>query len=181
MKALLGFAAFQASWWAAILAARSGADLLGIAAVLAFNVPFIWASESRRGFAAFVAAATVFGIVVDSAMVASGTFRISAGWQPAPWLCAPWLAAMWLNLAVSIDTCMGWMKGRPLLASAFGAVGGPLSYWAGERLGVVAFDIPTPAALGVLAAAWALAMPALLWMHERAGRLATQSVTQETR
>jgi len=171
MKSLLGFLAFQAAWWAAILAAPRGLDVLGIAAVVALNAPFVWTSGSRRAFAAFVAAATAFGVVVDSAMLAVGVFDIAAGWHPVAWLCAPWLAAMWTNLAVSIDTCMGWMKGRPLLASAFGAIGGPLSYWAGERLGVISFPMPTAGALAALAVAWAVAMPALLWMRARAEAL----------
>jgi hypothetical protein len=40
----------------------------------------------------------------------------------------------------------------------FGAIGGPLSYWAAARLGAVQFVHP-PALVAALAVVWAVAMP----------------------
>jgi len=43
-------------------------------------------------------------------------------------------------------------------------VGGPAAYAAGERLGAVTFGDPRALGLAALAAAWALAVPSLLWL-----------------
>ena len=52
------------------------------------------------------------------------------------------------------------LRRRPLLGLVFGAVAGPLSFWAGQRLGAASFP-DTTRALVVLSAGWAVLMPAL--------------------
>jgi hypothetical protein len=61
---------------------------------------------------------------------------------------------------------MRWMRGRPLLASAFGFVGGPLAYIAGHKIGGIQF-VDQPAALAMLAIGWAIMMPLLMRLGER--------------
>jgi hypothetical protein len=61
---------------------------------------------------------------------------------------------------------MGWMRGRPVLTVLMGAVGGPLSYLAGEKLGAIELTQPVQA-LAALAVAWAIAMPLLMWLASR--------------
>jgi hypothetical protein len=61
---------------------------------------------------------------------------------------------------------MGWLKGRPWLAVAFGAVGGPLAYLAGNRLGGVEMSEPALALL-VQGLGWAAMMPLLLRLAAR--------------
>ena len=52
------------------------------------------------------------------------------------------------------------------LAALFGAIGGPLSYLAGARLGAMSF-IDSGAAVTALAIGWGLAMPLLMWLAAR--------------
>jgi uncharacterized membrane protein (UPF0136 family) len=56
---------------------------------------------------------------------------------------------------------MSWLKGKPLLASVLGAIFGPLSYMAGERLGAMEF-VNYQSAIIALALIWALVMPLLV-------------------
>jgi hypothetical protein len=58
---------------------------------------------------------------------------------------------------------MRWLLGRWWLASLFGAIGGPLAFYAGMRLGAVSFPDPI-AALAVLAVGWAVLMPLTAWI-----------------
>jgi hypothetical protein len=68
---------------------------------------------------------------------------------------------MWALLATTLNVSMRWLHGRPWSAAAFGALGGPLAYWAGARLGAV--EIPdVAAALTAQAIGWAVMMPALM-------------------
>ena len=61
---------------------------------------------------------------------------------------------------------MKWMRGRWALAALMGAVGGPLSYLAGSRLGAMSFEEPVSALLA-LAVIWAVAMPLLMLLSTR--------------
>ena len=73
---------------------------------------------------------------------------------------------MWALFATTLNLALRWLKGRPLLASVFGALGGPLAYYAGERLGAV--EMPHQAsALLALAAGWAVLMPLLTVIARR--------------
>ncbi len=59
-----------------------------------------------------------------------------------------------------------WLRGRHALAAVLGAVAGPASYFAGQKLGAIQFVEPT-AALTSLAIGWAVIMPVLMLIAER--------------
>ena len=61
---------------------------------------------------------------------------------------------------------MGWLKGRPALAALLGAIGGPASYIAGQKLGGIQFVEYGPA-IAALAVGWAVFMPMLMSLAER--------------
>lgn len=78
------------------------------------------------------------------------------------WLCPPWMTALWMAFASTLNGSMSWLSGRVGVAALAGAVFGPMSYLAGERLGAIALNANTAVSLGILAVTWALLMPALL-------------------
>lgn len=83
--------------------------------------------------------------------------------QPAaPLTPAPaWIIALWALLAMTLRHCLGWLGRRPGLALFFGAVGGPLSYAAGARMGALKFGEPLGWACALMGVGWGLAMPFL--------------------
>ena len=111
------------------------------------------------------------GTAVDSAQQALGWIRYVgeplAGLHP---LAPAWIAALWLLFPITFHSSLGWLRRRPFLAALFGAVGGPLGYLGGERLGALEIGSERWTSLGGLALAWGLAMPALLWLAERLDR-----------
>ncbi len=67
-------------------------------------------------------------------------------------------------------TRSAWLSGRPLVAPRLGAIGGPLAYWAGVRLGAAGFGPDLGRSLVQIGIGWALAMVVLLAAHpHRAG------------
>jgi len=165
MKLLLNFAAFQAGWFACVLGAAKGLPWLGpvvVAAVVALHLATV-----RRPLPELylVLAAMAIGLVVDSLLLATGWLRYPSGlWLSG--LAPYWIVAMWALFATTLNVSMGWMRGRPVLTVLMGAVGGPLSYLAGEKLGAIELVQPLPA-LAALALAWALAMPLLMRLAAR--------------
>jgi hypothetical protein len=162
---LLNFAAFQLAWFACVLSGahdRVAAGVLAVAAVVALHL----AIAPRPGpEARLVVIVTAIGLGWDSLIVSLGLMSYSAG-MFVPGVAPLWILAMWALFATTLNLSMGWLKGRPWLAVGFGAIGGPLAYLAGKKLGGVEMSEP---ALALLAQGlgWAVLMPLLLRLATR--------------
>jgi len=150
---------FQIGWFACVVGAASGYPAWG--AAIAVQLLALHAAFAPRPAAELrlMLAAAAIGMVWDSALAATGVVQYHAG----VWLegAAPyWIGVLWALFAATLNQSLRWLRRRPLLGLVFGAVGGPLSFWAGQRLGAASFP-NTPLALAVLSVGWALLMPAL--------------------
>jgi hypothetical protein len=61
-----------------------------------------------------------------------------------------------------MNSCLKWLQGRLLLASVLGAIGGPLTYFAGIKLGAATAGTSMPVLLVVIAVTYALITPLFL-------------------
>jgi hypothetical protein len=165
MKLLVNFAAFQFGWFACVLGAANGLPWLGPMVVAAAVALHLLTARRPRSELCLVLAAMGLGLVADSALLATGWLSYPVGlWLPG--LAPYWIIAMWALFATTLNVSMGWMRGRPVLTVLMGAIGGPLSYLAGEKLGAIELTRPVHA-LAALALAWAIAMPLLMWLAAR--------------
>lgn len=164
-RLLLNFVAFQVAWFACVLGGANDLALAGTLTVAAaVGLHLMLAVRPRRELA-LIAIASVIGLVWDSLIVRLGLMSYPAGTFAAG-IAPHWIIAMWSLFATTLNLSMGWMKGRPALAALAGAIGGPLAYLAGHRLGAV--DIPVAwLALGAQAAGWAMMMPLLTLLAAR--------------
>jgi hypothetical protein len=164
-RVLLNFVAFQAAWFACVLGGANDQALAGTMVVGAVIALHLSLAQRRLPEVLLIAVATVIGLVWDSGLVAVGLMSYSTG-NIAPGLAPYWIVAMWALFATSLNLSMAWLKGRRWLAATFGAVGGPLAYLAGERLG--GLQMPDPVlALGVQALGWAVLLPMLTHLAAR--------------
>jgi hypothetical protein len=162
---LLNFGAFQLAWFGCILAAAEGRALLATLSVAIAVGAHLWLAPRRVPEAMLVLVVTSIGLFWDSLVVSLGLMRYASG-NFADGVAPVWIIAMWALFATSLNLSMGWLKGRPWLAALFGAVGGPLAYLAGERLGGV--QMPDPVmALGAQAIGWAAILPLLTLLATR--------------
>ena len=83
-----------------------------------------------------------------------------------PGLAPYWIVAMWALFATTLNSSLGWLKGRPLLAALMGGFGGPLAYLAGHRLGGVEMADPV-LALAAQGIGWAALMPLMTMIGAR--------------
>jgi hypothetical protein len=164
-RKLLNFAAFQLAWFACVLAAAEGRPLLATLAVAVAVGVHLWLAPRRAPEAMLVLVVASIGLFWDSLVVSLGLVRYTSG-NFADGVAPVWIIAMWALFATSLNLSMGWLKGRAWLAALFGAVGGPLAYLAGERLGGV--QMPDPVlALGAQAIGWAAILPLLTLLATR--------------
>lgn len=164
-KTLLNFVAFQIGWFACVLSAANGLPLLGLLVVGLVVVLHIQISEWRSHELILVCLSVTLGLVFDSLLVMSGWLRYPSG-MLFPGVAPYWILAMWALFATTLNVSMGWLKGKLLLASVLGAIFGPLSYMAGQRLGAMEF-VNSQAATIALAVIWALVMPLLVMVAAR--------------
>ena len=165
MSVFANFLIFQAGWFATVLGAANGAPWLGPIAVLVAVVLHLRTTNDAAAELRLLGSAVALGLVADSLLLATGWIAYPNGsWVPG--LAPYWIVTLWALFATTLNVSMRWMAGRYLLAALFGAIGGPLSYLAGARLGAMTF-VDTQAAVAALAVACALAMPALMWLAAR--------------
>ncbi len=170
MTNLVNFLLFQTAWFVCVSGAAHGQAWVGPLA--GAGVAFVrvrMAGAPRRGEAAFLLIAALAGGLLDTAICLSGAYAFAPGVMP-PWLMPAWFGALWVAFASTFGMSLGWIGGRLRLAALLGAIGGPLAYLAGERLGAVRFGDHAGWVLALLGAVWAAAMPLLLVLRARLTR-----------
>jgi hypothetical protein len=165
MKTVLNFVACQLAWSACVLGGANGRPLAGaLVAVAVIGLHFALARRPAPE-ALLIAAATLIGLVWDSALIAIGLFTYPSGIL-VPGLAPYWMVALWAVFATSLNLSMGFLKGRLWLAALVGGIGGPVSYLAGGRLGGLEMSDPA-LALGAQALGWAVLLPILTQLAAR--------------
>lgn len=167
----INVALFQAAWFAAVLGAARGMFWLGPLAMVPTLVVHLALRDDRKGEVKLLLAASLLGLVFDTAFVAGGVFLPLQHLFPRP-ISPPWMICLWLNFAATLNVSMSWLRGRYLLAALFGAVGGPLAYYSGAKLGATE-TLPTTTGMLLLALGWGLMTPLLVrlayFCHNRIG------------
>ena len=166
IERVANFLFFQIGWIATVAGAALGFPWAGpiLATVL---VAFQLAVDPGRGarFKTVVAVAAL-GTLLDTLLRWAGVTAFP-GWPATPWPCPPWITALWALYATTLGSSLSWLQGRPALAALLGAVSGPLSYLAGERLGAVVLAPDPVLRWGVLTLAWAVAVPVTVAIARR--------------
>ena len=162
---VINFLAFQAGWFACVLGGASGWPWLGVGVVAMVISLHVFQSPEASRELRLVAAAAVIGTAWDSTLAATGVLIYPSG-QLASMLAPVWIVALWMGFATSLNVSLRWLKGRQGLAMLVGAVAGPMSFWAGSRVGAVRFADPL-LSLAILSLGWALLMPLLLRVADR--------------
>ncbi len=146
MNPLINLAINQAIWFLCVLGGNAGA--LFALPLLVLNIRL---SPHKRADRQMMGLLLLMGILIDGTLQAIGFFSFTSTGVPIPL----WLAVIWAALAALPHHSLAWMKKRMVLSAIFGALGGPLAYWAGVRLGAATFHWPLLSSLALLAVVWA--------------------------
>jgi hypothetical protein len=162
---LLNYILYQAGWFACVLGAAWGYAAAGTCIGLLTLALHFGLAQHRRAELELALAAAAIGLCVDTTQIWLGTLHFGAGTVVA-WLPPPWMVVIWMQFATTFHYSLRWLQHRPLRAALFGAVGGPLAFWAGRRLGVVELHPDLWPSLLSLAVLWSVAMPLSVWLAE---------------
>jgi Protein of unknown function (DUF2878) len=152
-KQLINALLFQIGWFACVLGGTSPWLLVAVG-VLALH--FFWIS-SWTADGELVVSVVLIGTLLDTLLLACGVFEFAEGGALIPL----WLIVLWAVLATTLKHCLAWTATPWWRASLLGAIGGPLSYYAGSHMAGVHLPLglwPSMLLLGVI---WAGLFPLL--------------------
>lgn len=169
MATLSNVLLFQLGWFACVIGAAKGNLAIGpMVAAGVIAVHFTRLGHRMWIEARIVGLVTVAGALADSALMRLGALGFADGTLGGV-LCPVWMMALWAIFATLLNSSLSWMRKRYVLGTLFGAVGGPLSYFAGQRLGALNLHPPIAWSGAAVSLEWAIAMPAMLWLAARIG------------
>jgi len=163
---IINFALYQTGWFVLVLGAARGYPWEGAGAGLFLLTAHIFLSKERKPEILTVLCIGVLGTVVDSIQAITGVFVFEAGYW-SYWVIPFWLTVMWMQFATLFHFILSWLSGRYLLSAFLGAVGGPIAFLTGERLGGVIFPMGATRSLVILAAVWSVVTPACVYIAGR--------------
>ncbi len=169
---LLNLALYEAGWFACVLGAAWGQGGAGAALAGGLLLIHLALADDRRSEVKVVALCGAVGFILDSAQSLTGRLSFTGPllFPSGSGAVAPlWVVMLWLQLGTTLRYSLRWLRGRYLLAAAFGAGGGPVAFLAGERLGAATWGEPRWLTALSLAVVWGLATPALVFAAERIG------------
>jgi hypothetical protein len=122
------------------------------------------ASAPRRELA-LMGVAVVVGILFESGLVAGGWVRVNDALlvgSSTPLL----MVVLWAVFATTLNVALRPLRGRHLLIALLAAIGAPMAYLAGARLGALETPDALPA-LALISVGWAVMLPLLMRTAQR--------------
>ncbi len=142
--------------------ARHGMPWLGLAFVLLNVLVFLPFSPLRKERVSLCLAVGVAGFVLDSLLIIFGVYRVGeqGRWLVARFLCPEWILALWLNYGFALYVFKPFLSRTWWTPVAVGLVFSTLIYTNAGRMGLISFPQPKLLSLGIIAALYALFIPA---------------------
>ncbi|MDQ1348985.1 MAG: hypothetical protein QG573_2363 [Acidobacteriota bacterium] len=169
---LLNLMLYEAGWFACVLGAAWGQGGAGAALAGTLLLIHLALARDRPSEVKIVALCGAVGFVLDSTQSLTGRLSFTGPWLfPAgTGATAPvWVLMLWLQLGTTLRSSLAWLSRRYGLAAALGAVGGPVAFLAGERLGAATWGEPRWLTALSLAMVWGAATPLLVFVADRIG------------
>lgn len=153
---------FQLGWFACVFGGSGQWHWLASLFVILVLIHHLFDASSVSTELQLLLCAGLIGFVWDSILVRLGILQFEFGFLHENF--APeWIVAMWLLFATTLNVSLRWLKKRWLISAVFGAVGGPLAYLAGQKLGAVVMP-DLWVGLAVLCVGWSFIFPLLVWL-----------------
>ena len=166
MSVFANFCLYQLGWFACVFGAGMDRPGLGMAFALALIFVHLWLSGVTLRQLTLMATAGVIGLTIDTLQLCWGVFHFSHG-VIVHWLAPLWVGVLWMQFATILPFSLRWLSRRYWLSAVLGLVGGPLSYYAGEKAGAVDFLPPRLLHFAVMGVVWSFALPAIIWVSDR--------------
>lgn len=153
---------FKVSWLIVIWSAANAMPLSGLLAVSLAVLIHLITCRSPANEVLLLLAIGFVGFLWETLLLTLGLVEYSSGMfhsQLAPY----WMVALWILFATTLNVSFARLQNNLALAAAFGAVAGPVSFFAGSRIGAVTI-VSESFGFAILSLGWALFLPLVLWI-----------------
>lgn len=162
MPTLINIAAYQVAWFACVLGAANQLSWIGTATALSIALIHVVRAQNAEVELKLIGIAVALGLAIDSGLSSARLVEFNTG-VLVEGLTPHWMLALWVAFATTLLHSLNWLMKRPTWAALFGALGGPLAYYAGMKLGAMGVTAGV-ASFVAIGATWALAM----WLLSKA-------------
>ncbi len=160
LRLAINVIAYQCAWFACVLGAAAQRPLLGMAVAAAAVLWHLHCAAQPRRELRLIAIAALCGAAFETLLVASGWVRMSPTVLFGS-VTPLWMVALWAAFATTLNVSLRALRPHYLLSAVLAAIGAPLAYYAGARMGALQWVHEVPALL-VIALGWALLTPLLM-------------------
>jgi hypothetical protein len=146
---------FKLGWLSVVFSAAAGLAQIGVAAVALVALVHLVRAKNKADELVLLVAAALIGLTWETFLIHAGALSYSqpgAGEAFAPY----WIVSMWVLFATTLNVSMNWLRKNLVVAAVAGAIGGPLSFLAGEKIGAVTVH---DAGVWLIALGWAVLLP----------------------
>jgi hypothetical protein len=159
----INFLLFQGVYTLSLVGVINNLAWIGGLGLAAFAIWHARTAKAAKTDFLLAGIAVAVGLSLDTLYMRSGLIAYNGEllWSGIAPL---WILVLWANFALTLGGCLSWLRGRLALAALLASTGGPLSYYAGIRLGTATVSGDPLLLFSVISVTWAIAVPALLWL-----------------
>jgi len=162
---LINVAAYQCAWFACVVGTARQLPAFALVVALAALLLHLSQAKAPRREAALLGIAALVGALFESVLVASGWVRVPGAALldgSVPFL----MVVLWSVFATTLNVSLRSLRHRYVLCAVLAAVGAPMAYYAGSRMGAIQWVEMLPA-LALISIGWAVLMPLLMRSAQR--------------
>lgn len=153
----INYALYQTGWFACILGAAWRYETAGVSFAAGLMALHLWMSRERGVELRLMASALGVGVLVESVQVATHTYDAGSSLLP-PGTPPAWLLVLWTQFATTFRYSLNGILRRPARAALFGSIGGPIAFFAADRLDALTLLPPVGSGLLRISAMWTVAL-----------------------
>mgnify|MGYP001351779366 CR=1 FL=1 len=156
---IINFVLFQAAWFVCVLGASYNQTYLALPLSIIILLIHFSLIKKRMLDLKLIIIAGLIGLLFDGVLLNFDLIIYNDPGLPYPYT-PIWIVMLWMIFAMTLNHSLAWLSQKYYLAILFGAIGGPLAYIAGEKLGAI--TLLSTNSIITLSIGWALITPILL-------------------
>jgi hypothetical protein len=161
---IINFLLFQLIWFVCILGAAINETHAALALSMLLISLHFYLNKNKKNELKILLTASIIGFLFDGVLLKAGLVTYAnPGWSYS--LTPLWIVVLWMGFAITLNSSLNWLKTKLNLSVLFGAIGGPLAYIAGEKLGAV--TLMTPNTIIVISIGWSIITPLLIYISKK--------------
>ncbi len=160
---LINFVLFQVGWFILIWGAAHQKLLLSMIVTGLILLIHIMQAPRKKEATILLVIIMLLGSIFDQFLLLTNLVIYKS--QFIEYFVPIWIIALWGLFATTLNISLSWLKSNNVLAVLFGLIGGPVAYFAAERLDAV--QLTNHFSIYALSLGWAFLTPSCLYIAEK--------------